>query len=363
MRIVRRAVTVIALGLAATVSAGAHAVAFNQLVIFGDSLSDTGNNAIALPPILMEPPGATTAVPVSGNSFTPLLPYSSGRYTNARVWADTFAPAFGVSAAPSLAGGPNFASGGATTGPIDPAFPSTYPPTLLTQVAVFLAGSGGAAPPGALYVVAGGGNNARDTFAEAAFGGGDPAPIIEAGAGAFANDVKTIVETLIGAGATKIVLWNVPDIGTTPAARSFGTAAADLATDVAEAMNAALLATLDAFDLLDDVMLFDVFARVQAVSNSPEAFGLANAEDACAQFNACILGDPAFDPSFLNGHFFWDGIHPTSAGHAILAHAMIAFVPEPGVLALLAIALLASGWVRARTAAYPSTFTPRQKAM
>jgi len=345
MKIVRRAVTVIALGLAATVSAGAHAVAFNQLVIFGDSLSDTGNNALALPGLPGVPPGTETPVPISGNNFVPILPYASGRYSNDKVWADTFATAFGVGAAPSLLGGTNFAFGGATTG-----IPTAPVPTLLSQISMFLAGAGGAAPPGALYVVAGGGNNARATFEAIAIGGGNPDTIIPADADAFANDVKTMVETLTDAGATKIVLWNVPDTGTTPAARSFGPLAAALATAIAEAMNDALLATLGAFGLLDDVMLFDVFARVQAVANDPTAFGLEDAQNACAQFNACILGDPAFDPSFLNGHFFWDGIHPTSAGHAILAQAMIAFVPEPGVLALLAIALLALGWARSRRA-------------
>ncbi len=340
MKIVRRAVTVIALGLAATISTGAHAVAFNQLVIFGDSLSDTGNNAIALPGQPGIPPGTETPIPISGNTFTPILPYASGRYSNDKVWADTFATAFGVSATPSLLGGTNFAFGGATTGiPVAPV------PTLQDQIGMFLAGAGGAAPPGALYVVAGGANNARATFEAIAIGGGNPATIIPADAGAFANDVKTMVETLTNAGATKIVLWNVPDIGTTPAARSFGDQAVDLATTIAGAMNAALLATLGAADLLDDVMLFDIFAQVQAVSNDPEAFGLANAKDACAQFDECIL-----DPGFLNGYFFWDGIHPTSAGHALLAQAMIAFVPEPGVVALLAIALLVLGWVRARRA-------------
>lgn len=347
MRIVCRAATAFAVALAATVSTSAHAVAFDQLVIFGDSLSDTGNNALALPPLLGLPPGSTTPVPVPnppGNAFIPLLPYASGRYTNAGVWADTFAAAFGVSAAPSLLGGTNFAAGGATTGPIDPALPtfSTYPPGLLTQMAVFLATAGGASP-GALYVIAGGGNNARATFDAIVFGGGNPAVLIPAGAIAYANDVATMVDTLTEAGATKIVLWNTPDVGTTPAARSGGPAAIDLATTIAAAMNAQLLATLGGAGLLDDVMLFDIFALVQMVTGDPAAFDLTNAVDACAQFSACIL-----DPS---GHFFWDGIHPTAAGHAILARAMIAFVPEPGALALLAVALLGLVWVRTRKAA------------
>jgi outer membrane lipase/esterase len=48
---------------------------------------------------------------------------------------------------------------------------------------------------------------------------------------------------------------------------------------------------------------------------------------------------PFCDPSkFL----FWDGIHPTSAGHLIIGDAMLALVPEPSSIALLLIAMLGS---------------------
>lgn len=340
MRVVRRAAAVVAVGLAA-VSTGAHAVAFTELVVFGDSLSDTGNNAIALGP-------GTTPVPISGNTFVPILPYASGRYTNAGVWVDSFAARFGVSALPALAGGRNYAFGGATAGT-----PAPFPPTMLDQKDMFLADVGGTAPPGALYVVAGGGNNARDTFLKIAVGG-EPLSIIPGDAMVFASDMTAMIGALTSAGATNIVLWTVPGIGATPVVQAAGPDAVDLANGIAAAMNGAMLAALDAAGLLDDVMLFDLFARLQAVLADPDAFGLTNLMDACARFTACLPGDPAFDPEFLSGHFFWDGIHPTSVGHAILASQMIAFVPEPGALVLLGIGLLALGWARGRGMAPPS---------
>jgi outer membrane lipase/esterase len=61
------------------------------------------------------------------------------------------------------------------------------------------------------------------------------------------------------------------------------------------------------------------------VIGDPLRFGLVNVTDACAADLAC-------DPS---RYLFWDGIHPTSAGHALIAQAMIALVPIPGSLALL----------------------------
>jgi phospholipase/lecithinase/hemolysin len=113
--------------LAATLAAGnAQALPFTGLVIFGDSLSDSGNNAIVLSPNV-------TPVPISGNTFIPDFPYASGHYTNGQVWAQRFASALGLSATPVLAGGTDFAFAGARTGPLNPnglLDPNTFPPNV-----------------------------------------------------------------------------------------------------------------------------------------------------------------------------------------------------------------------------------------
>jgi outer membrane lipase/esterase len=86
---------------------------YSGLYIFGDSLSDSGNNAVVLAPNV-------TPVPIAGNSFIPTYPYASGRYTNGQTWAQTLASALGVNANPSLLGGADYAFGGAQTGPATP---------------------------------------------------------------------------------------------------------------------------------------------------------------------------------------------------------------------------------------------------
>lgn len=313
--------TILALGCLAT--AATHATAYSALYIFGDSLSDSGNNAIVLAP-------NTTPVPISGNDFIPTFPYASGHYTNGQVWAQDFAPVLGLGASPSLLGGTNYAFGGARTGPLTPnplpgGLFNPFPPSLETQAAFFLLQHANTAPSSALYVVAGGGNNARDALDAAVACLGDALciqSVIHAAALTYATDIATIVGELELAGATNLVVWDVPDIGLTPAVESFGPQASGLATLIAASMNAAELSAIGGHP---DVKLFDVFGIMDNVVANPGAFGFTNVTDACAQFTPC-------NPSTF---LFWDGIHPTSGGALVISNAMLSTVPEPATLILL----------------------------
>ena len=103
---VRRLLPALALFVAALASASASAGPYNTLVVFGDSLSDNGNNALAG---LFDPTQTIT-----GNSYIPSNTYASRVYSNGPVWASDVAAALGVPLVPSLAGGTDFAFGGAT---------------------------------------------------------------------------------------------------------------------------------------------------------------------------------------------------------------------------------------------------------
>ena len=86
-------------------------------------------------------------------------------------------------------------------------------------------------------------------------------------------------------------------------------------------------------DDLAHVRIFDAFAFVTGVADNPGAYGLTNVTDACSANPGASCGDD----------FFWDGIHPTAAGHRLLASAMIGFVPEPATLVLVALGLFGLG--------------------
>jgi outer membrane lipase/esterase len=334
MKLRYAAVLVQSFFLAATLDTATGATISN-LYIFGDSLSDPGNNAIrfgsnatASPPF-----NVTLQSDITGNSFIPTYPYATSyQYTNGNVWAYQFVTLLGL---PSAVAGPvlgglganNYASANAATGPLDNPGPV---PSLLTQTATFVTSLGPAsAPTNALYVVAGGGNNARAAMTAIA-GGADPAATIVATAGQFAADVGSIVDTLQAKGAQNIVVWDAPNLGLSPAITANGPAAASLATTLTQSMNAALV---DRLASETDVRMFGFFDLITSVNANPAAYGLTNVSDAGGAI-------PGAD---LSTYLCWDGIHPTAAGHAILAQSMYsAVVPEPSTYAI-ALAGLACG--------------------
>src|SRR6516162_1511304 len=115
---------------AAVAFASVPAAAATTMVVFGDSLPDSGNAAIAV--------GSAPGQVITGNTYIPSQPYASGTFSNGPVWASDVAAALGVPLHPSFAGGTNFAVGGATTG-------GSSPTSLLAQANQYLTLTGGVA--------------------------------------------------------------------------------------------------------------------------------------------------------------------------------------------------------------------------
>jgi len=304
---------------------------YSNLFVFGDSLADSGNNAIVLDGLYG--PGVRTPAPIPSPAFIPDYPYASNRYSNGPVWTEQFASSLGLSAQPSLAGGTNFAFGGARMGPAG----SSFPYTVSDQVALFKLATGGVAPASALYVVEGGGNDARDAFAILA-GGGDPTMLINT----YVASTIGILTQLKLAGAQDILLANIPDIGKAPAIQALGGAAVSAATLLVVAMNAAVEAAMlgQPLGFMSGVHELDLFGLIDNIYNNPAAYGMTDATSACAYSPACIT-DPATT-------FFWDGIHPTTAGHALIASAALAAIPEPATPVLIFIGLAGFCFIRLR---------------
>jgi outer membrane lipase/esterase len=285
------------------------AAPFSALYGFGDSLSDTGNIAIAL-----------------GGSLPP--PYDASRFTNrAPVAVEALASALGLTAAPALGGGTNFAFGGARTGA------DLAPPGLLTQVGLFN-GLPGPADAAALYFVFAGGNDLRDAAVDPA----NAVPIVSAAAG----NMATALSLLYTEGARNFFVPNLPNIGRTPEAIAAGNAAG--AEALSGLFNFLLAAQLDVFAATrpDAVIYrFDTFAFLEGVIASATALGFTNTTD------QCILTDGCNPEEFV----FFDGVHPTARTHELFGAAMAQSVPVPEPATLVLVALGVTTAIARRRAA------------
>lgn len=330
----KKVLVVVSLIAASCLPGAAWSLPYSSLYVFGDSLADTGNNAVFFDS-LSSPGALRTPTPLAGPSI-PFFPYApSNTYSNGKVWVDYLADSLGLSSLASSLGGTNYAFGGARTGPDTP---PSFPPSLTEQVAMAFGTPGAVAPASALYVVEGGGNDARDVLG-AALSGGNVVPLIQS----YASNIANILMTLWTKGADQFLLWNVPDIGKIPAVASQGAIASGAASGLVSLMNQSLLFALAQLpsDLTDGVHFFDAYTAFNDVVATPGDFGFGDVTSSCATSAACIA-----DPS---GVFFWDGIHPTTAGHQMLASLVLAELPEPGTVMLLVIGLFGVLVVRRRT--------------
>jgi phospholipase/lecithinase/hemolysin len=280
----------------------------SSVVTFGDSLSDSGN-AFALQRVNNTPPAYSVN--------TLLIPddaYARGghHFTNGPTWVELLARSMGLAsnADPAFRNADpratNYAVGGARASNegknID----------LPNQVQDFLEDFAGSAASNALYVIEIGGNDVRDALA--ALGAGqDPAPIIAAGVAAVAANISGLYQ----ADARKFLVWNVGNIGLTPAVRALGPGAVFAAGQLTQSYNTNLEGALTTLAPLPGITIleFDLYGTLNAIVADPATFGLTDVVDPCISPK-----DSPFVCRNPDQYLFWDGIHPTEAGHAILAH-------------------------------------------
>ncbi|MFN6513318.1 MAG: SGNH/GDSL hydrolase family protein [Nostoc sp. CreGUA01] len=285
----------------------------DEIYVFGDSFSDTGNIFNATSKIV--PPSPS---------------YFNGRFSNGPVWVEYLASDLGL----KLNLETNFAYGGATTGYENIGIPGL--PGLQQQINSFTSANP-SANPNALYVIWAGTNDYLDYFF-----GDIPNPT------QTVNNLSVSVKSLAAVGAKDILVVNLPDLGKFPVTGG-NNQDADFLSSFTSAHNSSLTANLNLLNqqLSPDVNIvpLDVNSLFNRIIAAPGEFGLTNVTDSCVgELSIVPINLPkqpvVCDPDrFL----FWDQVHPTTAAHKLigeLAYSAVKPVPvsEPdaalGILAL-----------------------------
>ena len=113
-----------------------------------------------------------------------------------------------------------------------------------------------------------------------------------------------------------VVAGSVPTAAKGPYSRIVSPGAVQLATMLTQAFNGGLdfaVAQLSALPGIGIVRL-DAFGLLDNVVADPAVFGLTTVTTACLSPST-----PPFSCRRPDEFLFWDGIHPTAAGHAIVA--------------------------------------------
>jgi len=309
---------------------------FTKTVFFGDSLTDGGY----FRPVLIQLVGPNGAV--------------IGQFTNNPnyVWAQYLADFYGSNArpawtgnntaSPTLAGGNNWAVGGARVG-TDAVGGLGYTPSLASQYARYLS-SGNTVDPGALYTIWGGAN---DLFAVQA----NPAQAQAIIGGAVTAHIG-LVGALTQAGAQYILVPTLPDLGLTPDSRAGGAVGMAQGTALASSYNNALFSGLAANKLR--VIPLDTFHFLQEVVANPGLYGISNVSGkACLTQPApagssSLFCSPASTVPGGSTYLFADGVHPSGAAHKALADFAISVIEGPRQIAILPHSEAVTGRARAQ---------------
>jgi phospholipase/lecithinase/hemolysin len=292
------------------------------IVIFGDSLSDTGNRYYET--------GVATTPPYSellDYFLVPDGPYTRGglHFSNGATWIEQLTRSTGQKGyvGPALRNqgkASNYAYGGARAQSLIVILPNSNQ-HLPEQVTNFLADVNYSAPSNALYVIFIGGNDVFDAlFAPNEVIGNMVISLA-------AQSVYGQIMTLKAHGAQKFVVLNAPNLGTTPAVKIADSLFSPIPGGlVGKATEYSIKYNDWLNDYLEDVpgiKIVNVYSILNDIIANPEDFGLINST------NACVTPDqPPYTCKNPDGYVFWDGIHPTKRVHAILAEEVAAALAD-----------------------------------
>lgn len=288
--------------------------AVDKIIVFGDSLSDSGNFYSYSLHIVPKNP-----------------PYFNGRFSNGLTWVECLADGLHLNheSKDQLL---NLAYGGATARPEK----NDIAWQIKTYFKKFPNDANGDKH---LYVIWIGGNDYLPAK------GSTDDVTTEAVA-----SIRRQMNLLIQHGAKNFLVLNLPDLGKTPLAQVAGPEYAAKVSRMIQLHNAKLtlmLSHLRVQHSKTDVVFFDVTNPFQDALTHPQKYGIKYTQDACFKgdtFMFSVLKDPKYDHvreqlsdsdrivfcALADEYFFFDHVHPTRVVHELIAKKVLERLNKSG---------------------------------
>ena len=235
-----------------------------------------------------------------------------------------------------LAGGTDYAFGGAQTGTGYTSLDGAQIPNIGTQIGMYL-GAGNVPTAGQLFTIWGGANDFLL--------GGQTNPAISV------QNIGQEITQLAQAGAKQFLVPNLPNLGAIPLATQTLTIAQQQGlTQLSTAFNTLLQTEVTQLQnsLGVQIHLLNINSLFNSVLANPSNYGITN--DTGMAVSSSLNG---------NGFLFWDQEHPTTAVDQIIGSLAAQSVPEPPSVLLFGSAFGALVYWRASRGAKPVSRRPQ----
>jgi len=302
----------------------ASAQNYDDIYVFGDSFSDTGN-----------------VFNFTNGAIPPSPTYFNGRFSNGPVWVEYLASKLGLTFNPNN----NFAFGGATTGSENLGL--SFLPGLKQQIDEFTT-LNQSADRNALYVIWAGTNDYLKYFFDDI-----PNPTES-----VAN-LSAAITSLTAVGAENILVVNLPDLGKFPVTGG-NIQTASILSNFTNAHNSNLATTINLLNQQlspeANIIPFDINSLFNRIIADPDEFGFTNVTDSCVGELSVVPIEVPVKPVVCepDKFLFWDELHSTTATNQLIGEFAFfalqpASVPESStVLGVLAVSGLSALSLRKR---------------
>ncbi len=272
-----------------------------QLLVFGDSLSDVGN-----------------FYKISQQTVPASPPYADGRFSNGSLWVEVVGTQFNLKPTLSTSfpltpippDGVNFALAGAASNAV-PLPNGLFSPGFLQQVNGFLGRlKGQPVNSKALFTVWIGANDYASLTPQGLV-------VAQQEVAQTLGNISLGLESLIKAGATQILVFNLPDIGKSPVGKSTHPGYLSLLSRLHNySLNQLLPALRQKYPGVV-LQLVDVYSLTNDAIQNPSKYGFTNVTESCLNPTTLV---PCPNP---DQYLFWDNFHPARVAHQAIANLVL----------------------------------------